>query len=214
MLFGIRAYLDSMFPVCYTTSSSPERTTVAAPDGKQPSRRLSLRRPLSPGFPKGPQPLGTLTLLARSSVLYLRARDRRIRPAALRFSLLPGAKGYRAPLSSPPSDTAILYARILLVAFPRSVSNQFHNTWHLQPFGSRFRMTASACSMPFYLQEECRYTLRDKQISKKPQKVRKQDSKAPFPTHVNSRGRIWIRPHQGFYFSRFPHGYMEGRLFV
>ena len=112
----------------------PNRTTVAAPDGKQPSRRLSLRRPSSPGFPKGPQPLGTLTLPARSSVLYLRARDRRIRPAALRFSLLPGAKGYRAPLSSPPSDTAILYARILLVAFPRSVSNQFHNAWHLQPF--------------------------------------------------------------------------------
>ena len=124
-------------------------TPVAVPDGKQPSRRPSLRRSSSPGFPKGPQPLGTLTLPARSSVLYLRARDRHIHPAALRFSLLPGAKGYRVPLPSPPSDTAILYARILLVAFPRSVSNQFHNTWHLQPFGSRFRMTASACSMPF-----------------------------------------------------------------
>ena len=34
MLFGIRAHLDSMFPVCYTTSSSPECTTVAAPNGK------------------------------------------------------------------------------------------------------------------------------------------------------------------------------------
>ncbi len=34
MLFGIRAHLDSMFPVCYTTSSSPECTTVAALNGK------------------------------------------------------------------------------------------------------------------------------------------------------------------------------------
>ena len=34
------------------------------------------------------------------------------------------------------SSSTIRYTRILLVAFPRSVSNQFHNTWHLQPYNS------------------------------------------------------------------------------
>ena len=45
----------------------------------------SLRRSPSLGIPKGPQSLGTLTLPARSSVLYLRARDRHTRPVAVHF---------------------------------------------------------------------------------------------------------------------------------
>ena len=110
----------------------------------------SLRRSPSLGIPKGPQSLGTLTLPARSSVLYLRARDRHTRPAALRFSPPGPARRYTVSRSRRYSpNTIIRYARILLVAFPRSVSYQFHNTWHLQSFGSDFRMTANAFSLPF-----------------------------------------------------------------
>jgi len=53
-----------------------------------------------PGVPKGPQPLGTLTLLARSSVLYLcegDGVDRRFRilsPRCFPACLSPAAKGY------------------------------------------------------------------------------------------------------------------------
>lgn len=47
-----------------------------------------------------------------------------------------------------PSDDAILYVRILRVTFPRSVSNQFHNTWHLQPFGKPF---PNDCKCFFYV---------------------------------------------------------------
>ena len=211
MLFGIRAHLDSMFPVCYTTSSSPERTTVAAPNGKLSFRRPGLRRPSSPGFPKGPQPLGTLTLLARSSVLYLRARDRRIRPASLHFFLLTRREGIPCP-------APIAATRVPPSGTPGFSSSYFHALYPTNSITlgicSHFRMTANAFFMLLCLHEAHRYALRNKQISKKPQKVRKQDSKAPFPTHVNSRGRIWIRPHQGFHFSRFPHGYMEGRQIV
>ena len=52
------------------------------------------------GFPKGPQPLGTLTLLARSSVLYLDSRGWRGTPlphplaALLSCLLIPAAKEY------------------------------------------------------------------------------------------------------------------------
>ena len=121
--------------------------------------------PSSPGFPKGPQPLGTLTLPARSSVLYLRARDRHTRPAALRFSPPGPARRYTVSRSRRYSpNTIIRYARILLVAFPRSVSYQFHNTWHLQLFGSDFRMTANAFSLPFGLQETHRYTLHNTKL--------------------------------------------------
>ena len=128
---------DHVLHLQYETESQIPRTDFIIHEKRHLSSIFSGGDPIRfVGFPKGPQPLGTLTLLARSSVLYLRARDRHIHPAALRFSLLPGAKGYRAPLPSPPSDTAILYARILLVAFPRSVSNQFHNTWHLQPYNA------------------------------------------------------------------------------
>ena len=211
MLFGIRAHLDSMFPVCYTTSSSPERTTVAAPNGKLPFRRPGLRRPSSPGFPKGPQPLGTLTLPARSSVLYLRARDRHTRPAAFRFFLLARREGMPCP-------TPIAATRVPPSGTPGFSSSRFHAPCPTNSITlgicSHFRMTANAFFMLLCLQEAHRYTLRNKKISKKPQKVRKQDSKAPFPTHVNSRGRIWIRPHEGFHFVRFLHGYIEGRLFV
>ena len=119
----------------------------------------SLRRSSSPGFPKGPQPLGTLTLPARSSVLYLRARDRHTHPAALRFSLLPRREGIPcpAPVVTPRTPHPLLSDSH--IAFPFSVSNQFHNAWHLQSFGSHFRMTANAFSLPFGLQETHRYTL-------------------------------------------------------
>lgn len=141
MLFGIRAHLDSMFPVCYTTSSSPERTTVAAPNGKLPFRRLSLRRPLSPGFPKGPQPLGTLTLLARSSVLYLRARDRHTRPAAFRFFLLARREGMPCP-------TPIAATRVPPSGTPGFSSSYFHALYPTNSITlgiySHFRMTANA----------------------------------------------------------------------
>ena len=52
------------------------------------------------GFPKGPQPLGTLTLLARSSVLYLCEGDGVDRNACALIQLadaqlsIPAAKGY------------------------------------------------------------------------------------------------------------------------
>ena len=63
------------------------------------------------GHPIGAQrPVGTLTLPARSSVLYLRARDRRIRPASLHFFLLTRREGIPcpAPIAAtrvPPSGT-------------------------------------------------------------------------------------------------------------
>ena len=110
----------------------------------------SLRRSPSLGIRKGPQSLGTLTLPARTSVLYLRARDRHTRPAALRFSPPGPARRYTVPRSRRYSpNTIIRYARILCVILPLSVSNQFHNAWYLQPFGSYFRMTANAFSLPF-----------------------------------------------------------------
>ena len=103
------------------------------------------------GHPIGAQrPVGTQTLLAKSSVLYLRARDRHTLPPTLRFSPPALARRDTVPHSHRRySSSTIRYTRILLVAFPRSVSNQFHNTWHLQPFGSRFRMTANAFSLLF-----------------------------------------------------------------
>ena len=74
---------------------------VAAPNGNYTVPVAQPPPPSSPGFPKGPQPLGTLTLPARSSVLYLRARDRHTRRQLCAFPSCPGAKGYRAPLPSP-----------------------------------------------------------------------------------------------------------------
>ena len=164
------------------------------------------------GHPIGAQrPVGTQTLLAKSSVLYLRARDRHTRPAAFRFFLLARREGMPCP-------TPIAATRVPPSGTPRFSSSYFHVLYPTNSIilgiCSHFRMTANAFFMLLCLQEAHRYALRNKKISKKPQKVRKQDSKAPFPTHVNSRGRIWIRPHGSFHFSRFPHGYMEWRQIV
>ena len=147
-------------------------------------------------------------------MLYLRARDRHTRPATLRFSPPGPARRDTVPHSRRHSpNTIIHYARILLVAFPRSVSYPFHNTWHLQSFGSYFRMTANAFSLFLGCKKHTGIpcTIQNfEKISENP----KTSSKSPFPTHVNSRGRIWIRPHQGSHFSRFSHGYFEGRQIV
>ena len=164
------------------------------------------------GHPIGAQrPVGTLTLPARSSVLYLRARDRRIRPASLHFFLLTRREGIPCP-------APIAATRVPPSGTPGFSSSYFHALYPTNSITlgiySHFRMTANAFFMLLCLQEAHRYTLRNKKISKKPQKVRKQDSKSPFSLHVNYRGRIWIRPHGSFHFSRFLHGYIEGRLFV